>query len=134
MRVLKVFLGILVGVILVCAASVVVAFVFKDRVPILAEIPAPEKYEKITPNQFNVVTSNIENSKNATITYQSTKSELEHYGQEIRYISGRIEPLTNQESMRGDIPTDTFPKASSSSVATELTPISDADTTEDNNL
>ena len=103
MKVLKelaIALGLLVAVIAVAAV------VFIDKIPIAIEIPEPEVYVAIDKNDFIVATDGIENAQSATVIYQSTDIELENYGSELRYLSGRTEPLTNSSLITSDIPTD----------------------------
>ena len=109
---LRIIISILIGIVVVIAAAVIIAFVFKEKVPIGVDVPKAEKYEDVNRADFVVATNGIEDEgKNDIVIYESTNSELEHYGQELRYISGRIEPLTGQEEMKPDIPTDYIPRA-----------------------
>ncbi len=104
---LKIIVTILIGIVLVIGASVVIAYVFKDKVPIGVEIPEAEKYTDINRPDYVVSSGGIFNAENERVIYESTNSELEYYGQELRYISGRTEPLTNpKDPLPRDIPSD----------------------------
>ena len=107
-RVLKIILGILAVIAILAAACVVLVIVFKDKIPIGVEVPEAEVYEAINRSQYIVATNGIEDARNATVVYESTGGELEQYGNELRYISGKIEPLVSVQdpTLTRDIPTD----------------------------
>ena len=104
----KIFLGFLVIVAILAVASVILVIVFKDKIPIGVEVPKPEVYEAINRSQYIVATNGIEDARNATVVYESNGSELEQYGSELRYISGKIEPLVSVQdsTLTRDIPSD----------------------------
>ncbi len=130
-NVLKILLGIVAVVALLAAASIALVFVFKDKIPIGVEVPKPEVYEAINRSQYIVATNGIEDARNATVVFESTGGELEQYGHELRYISGKIEPLVSVQdpTLTRDIPTDLSEGSSisgGSSAATKVsTPSSD---------
>ena len=114
---MKNFLGILgsilITVLIIAGVGITLTVVFRDRVPILEEVPEPKVYAGINRREYVVATRGIENAENPTVIYESTGWELERYGQELRYISGKIEPLTSlyDPAISPDIPTDVFPKS-----------------------
>lgn len=101
-------LAIALGLIFAVAAVAVVVFI--DKIPIAVEIPEPEVYASIDKNDFIVSTDGIENAVADTVVYQSTPLELANYGSELRYISGRAEPLTSGDYIAADIPKDIIGK------------------------
>ena len=111
-KLIGIFGSILITILIIGGAGVALTVVFKDRVPILEEVPEPKVYEALNRKEYVVATNGIEDARNATVVYESTDWELEKYGQELRYISGKIEPLTStgDPAITSDIPTDVFPK------------------------
>lgn len=103
---LKVLKEIGIALLLIIGVLVVAVIVFMDKIPIAVEVPEPEVYVTVDRDEFLVANDGIENAQSATVIYQSTDVELENYGSELRYISGRTEPLTNSEPSTSDIPTD----------------------------
>lgn len=103
---LKILKEVAIALGLIVAVIAVAAVVFIDKIPIAIEIPEAEVYASIDKSEFIVSTDGIENAQSATVIYQSTSIELENYGSDLRYISGRTEPLTSSEPSKSDIPTD----------------------------
>lgn len=97
-----------IGIALVILAGIAVAglFLFVDRIPIAVEIPEPEEYILVDRSDFIVATNGIEDAQNETVVYQSTSADLELYTEELRYTTGKTEPLTNPTPGISDIPTD----------------------------
>ena len=103
---LKVLKEIGIALLLIVGVVIVAAIVFIDKIPIAIEIPEPEVYVTVDRDEFLVANDGIENAQSATVIYESTSTDLENYGSDLRYISGRTEPLTNSDSSTADIPTD----------------------------
>ena len=130
--------SIFISILIIVGAGITLTVIFKDRVPILEEVPEPKEYKALNRREYVVATNGIENAQSATVVYESTNWELEQYGQDLRYISGKIEPLTtlNDPALSADIPTDIFPasaknsssSSSSSTVSTPITSSADSNT------
>lgn len=102
-------IGIVVGFLIGIIA--LGGFAFWNKFPVAVEIPEPEVYVKINKGDYSVATGGIENAQNATVIYQSTSVDLERYDDELRYSTGRTEPLGKPEPAIADIPTDIIQKA-----------------------
>jgi hypothetical protein len=107
---MKKFLKILkeVGIALAAFLCVIgaLAYLFIIKIPIADEIPQVAHMNLPPETDFAVATGGIENAQNETVVYQSTTTDLENYGSELRYISGKTEPLSNSSTSTSDIPTD----------------------------
>lgn len=107
---LKILKEVGIALLLIVGVIIVAAIVFIDKIPIAIEIPEAESYVTVDRDEFLVANDGIENAQSATVIYESTSTDLENYGTDLRYISGRIEPLTNGEPGASDIPTDIINK------------------------
>ena len=107
---MKKFLKVLKEVGIALAAFLCVigarAYLFIKKIPIADEIPQAAHMNLPPETDFAVATGGIENAQNETVVYQSTTTDLENYGSELRYISGKTEPLSNSSTGTSDIPTD----------------------------
>lgn len=103
-----------VGLFLLIAAICAVAgvFLFVEKIPVAVEIPDAKTYAKIDKSDYIVETNGIEDAQNETVVYQSTSADLELYTEELRYTTGKTEPLTNPDPGVSDIPTDVIGKSS----------------------
>ena len=81
-------------------------FLFVDKIPIAVDIPEPAVYAMVDRSDFIVATNGIEDAQNETVVFQSTSADLDLYTDELRYITGKTEPLTNPNPGVPDIPTD----------------------------
>ena len=102
----KVFKEIGIALILLAGIAIVALFLFVDKIPIAVEIPEPEVYVQVDRGDFTVATNGIEDAQNETVVYQSTSADLDLYTDELRYTTGKTEPLTNPDPGISDIPTD----------------------------
>lgn len=109
-KALKVLKEIGIAIALLLLFGGVAAFAFWTKFPIAVEIPEPEVYVTINKADFSVATGGIENAQNETVIYQSTTIDLEKYDEELRYTTGRTEPLGVAGSAIADIPTDIIQK------------------------
>ena len=100
-----IIVGFLVGIIALGA------FAFWSKFPIAVEIPQPEVYVMIDKGDYAVATGGIEDAQNETVIYQSTPIDLEKYDEELRYTTGRTEPLGSAGTAIVDIPTDIIQKS-----------------------
>ena len=105
-KTLKILREIGIALVLLVGIIAAMAFLFVDKIPIAVEIPEAGVYVKVDRNDFAVATNGIEDAQNETVVYQSTTTDLEIYSDELRYTSGKTEPLTNPEPGVSDIPTD----------------------------
>ena len=102
----KVFKEIGIALILLVGLAIAALFLFVDKIPIAVEIPQPEVYVQVDRSDYTVATNGIEDAQNATVVYESTTKDLEQYTDELRYTTGKTEPLTNPDPGISDIPTD----------------------------
>ena len=105
-RVKKIFKEIGLGLVVLAGIAIAVMFLFIDKIPIAVEIPEPKVYVTVDRSDFIVATNGIEDAQNETVIYQSTNADLELYTDELRYSTGKTEPLTNPNPGISDIPTD----------------------------
>ena len=102
----KIFKEIGIAVIILAGIAVAAMVLFVDKIPIAVEIPKPATYVLVDRSDFIVATNGIEDAQNETVVYQSTTADLELYTDELRYTTGKTEPLTNPDPGISDIPTD----------------------------
>lgn len=97
-----------IGLVLILIAGIAIGalFLFVDKIPIAVDIPEPEVYVLVNRGEFSVATNGIEDAQNETVIYQSTSADLDLYTDELRYTTGKTEPLTNPDPGIPDIPTD----------------------------
>lgn len=112
-----------IGIALVLLVGIILAgfVLFIEKIPIAVEIPEPESYVAVDKNNYTVDINGIENAQSETVVYQSTTADLELYSDELRYITGKTEPLTGGNSGISDIPTDTISKKNTQETTKEQT-------------
>ena len=114
----KIFKEIGIALVLIVAIVILALILFVEKIPIAVNIPEPEVYAEVDRSDYAVATNGIEDAQNETVVYQSTTADLELYTDELRYTTGKTEPLTNLNSGVSDIPTDVI-KTENSSATTE---------------
>ncbi len=109
-KAVKVLKEIGIALLLLLGVILIVGIVFIDKIPIAVKVPEPEVYVLVDRDEYLVAYDGIENAQSATVIYESTSSDLTSYGDDIRYISGRTEPLSSSTPGTSDIPTDVISK------------------------
>lgn len=105
-KAIKVFREIGIAILILACIAVAALVLFVDKIPIAVEIPKPELYILVDRSDFIVETNGIEDAQNETVIYESTTEDLDLYTDELRYSTGKTEPLANGNSGVSDIPTD----------------------------
>ena len=105
-KAIKVLRELGIALLVLAAAGVAMIFLFVNKMPIAIEIPEAEVYVKVDRNDFAVATNGIEDAQNETVVYESTTIDLETYTDELRYITGKTEPLTITYTETSDLPTE----------------------------
>ena len=109
-----IFKEIGIALVVIVAIVVLALILFVEKIPIAVNIPEPEVYKEVDRSDYAVATNGIEDAQNETVIYQSTTADLELYTDELRYTTGKTEPLTSLDSEVSDIPTDVIENQSSS--------------------
>jgi len=101
-----------IGIALLILTGIIICMVylFVTKIPIAVEVPEADIYVSVDRNDYAVATNGIEDAQNETVIYQSTNAELEQYTEDLRYTTGKTEPLTNPTPGVSDIPTDIIQK------------------------
>ena len=112
-KTLKILKTVGICIVIIIGIIALAGFAFWNKFPIAVEIPEPAVYVTVNKGDFAVATGGIENAQNETVIYQSTTIDLEKYDDELRYTTGRTEPLGKAEpnTATADIPTDIIQKA-----------------------